>query len=266
MQFGGIDWRRWQWLRIAPHLNDTLLLAAAIALAAMSAQYPFVQGWLTAKLLALLAYIALGRVALGKEGSPRRRAPRSGRRCWWWATSSPWRSRGRPAWACYSANRGRTKRKTSRSCARRSHPPARCCRCWLADVAPDDAATFSTPGFHWPSEGRCRAPSQHCLGAAVVGNRPRHRRSAGRHLAWFEVPRYLRRSDAPLPRTPSGKFLERQRRDVALSVGWRAGRRAARRVDRAIGGRWDGGPGARRLAVRSSGRRAGSGERHSASV
>lgn len=129
MQFGGIDWRRWQWLRIAPHLNDTLLLAAAIALAAMSAQYPFVQGWLTAKLLALLAYIALGRVALGKEGSPRRRAPRSGRRCWWWATSSPWRSRGRPAWACYSANRGRTKRKTSRSCARRSHPPARCCRC-----------------------------------------------------------------------------------------------------------------------------------------
>ncbi len=36
------------------------------------------------------------------------------------------------------------------------------------------------------------------------------------HLARFEVPRYLRKSDAPLPRTPSGKILKRQIRDAAL--------------------------------------------------
>ena len=53
MQLGGIDWRRWRWLRIAPHLNDTLLLAAAITLAVMSGQYPLAQGWLTAKVVAL---------------------------------------------------------------------------------------------------------------------------------------------------------------------------------------------------------------------
>ncbi|MEO8144106.1 MAG: SirB2 family protein [Betaproteobacteria bacterium] len=50
--------------RIAPHVVDTVLLASAIALAWMSGQYPFAQGWLTAKVLALVAYIALGTVAL----------------------------------------------------------------------------------------------------------------------------------------------------------------------------------------------------------
>jgi uncharacterized membrane protein SirB2 len=73
MQGAGIDWRRWRWLRIAPHVNDTLLLAAAIALAVTTAQYPFVQAWLTAKVLALCAYVALGRVALKREMSPTRR-------------------------------------------------------------------------------------------------------------------------------------------------------------------------------------------------
>jgi len=64
MQLGGIDWRRWRWLRIVPHVNDTLLLAAAVVLAVMSAQYPLAQPWLTAKLLGLCAYIALGSLAL----------------------------------------------------------------------------------------------------------------------------------------------------------------------------------------------------------
>jgi long-chain acyl-CoA synthetase len=36
------------------------------------------------------------------------------------------------------------------------------------------------------------------------------------HLARFEVPRYLRVSDMPLPRTASGKILKRQLRDEAL--------------------------------------------------
>ncbi len=49
--------------RILPHAIDTLLLVGAIGLAVTLSQYPFVQGWLTAKLFALLAYIGLGVVA-----------------------------------------------------------------------------------------------------------------------------------------------------------------------------------------------------------
>lgn len=71
MQLGAIDWRRWRWLRVAPHINDTLLLTAAIALAVLSAQYPLAQPWLTAKVVALCAYVALGRVALQREVSAR---------------------------------------------------------------------------------------------------------------------------------------------------------------------------------------------------
>jgi uncharacterized membrane protein SirB2 len=59
-----------RWVRVVPHVVDTVLLASAIALAALTAQYPFVQSWLTAKVLALLAYIALGSVAL-KRGPTR---------------------------------------------------------------------------------------------------------------------------------------------------------------------------------------------------
>ncbi|MES2098482.1 MAG: SirB2 family protein [Pseudomonadota bacterium] len=73
MQLGGVDWRRWRWLRIAPHVNDTVLLGAAVTLALMSAQYPFAQAWLTAKVLALCVYVALGSVALGRDVPPRRR-------------------------------------------------------------------------------------------------------------------------------------------------------------------------------------------------
>jgi long-chain acyl-CoA synthetase len=38
-----------------------------------------------------------------------------------------------------------------------------------------------------------------------------------RHLARYEVPRYLVRSAGPLPRTPSGKILKRQVRDEAIA-------------------------------------------------
>jgi uncharacterized membrane protein SirB2 len=71
MQLRGIDWRRWRWLRIVPHVNDTLLLAAAVALAAMSAQYPLVQPWLTAKVLALFVYVMVGSIALRRNVSMR---------------------------------------------------------------------------------------------------------------------------------------------------------------------------------------------------
>lgn len=54
---------RRRWVRIVPHGVDTLLLASAIALAVMLRQYPFVAGWLTAKVVALIVYIGLGMVA-----------------------------------------------------------------------------------------------------------------------------------------------------------------------------------------------------------
>jgi len=53
-----------RWVRISPHLVDTTLLASAIIMMIWSGQYPFVQHWLTAKVLALLAYIVLGTFAL----------------------------------------------------------------------------------------------------------------------------------------------------------------------------------------------------------
>ena len=55
--------------RIAPHVVDTVLLASALWLAALLGQYPFVQGWLTAKVLALIAYIVLGTAALKRARS-----------------------------------------------------------------------------------------------------------------------------------------------------------------------------------------------------
>jgi uncharacterized membrane protein SirB2 len=60
-------------VRVAPHVVDTILLASAIALVWMSGQYPFVQTWLTAKVLALLAYIVLGSIALGRGRTKRAR-------------------------------------------------------------------------------------------------------------------------------------------------------------------------------------------------
>jgi uncharacterized membrane protein SirB2 len=50
--------------RTLPHVIDSLLLITAIALAVMIAQYPFVAGWITAKVVGLVAYIVLGVIAL----------------------------------------------------------------------------------------------------------------------------------------------------------------------------------------------------------
>ena len=53
-----------RWARVLPHVNDTVLLASALGLAALIQQYPFVNGWLTAKVVALLVYIGLGTIAI----------------------------------------------------------------------------------------------------------------------------------------------------------------------------------------------------------
>ncbi len=57
-------WLREKWVRIVPHVVDTTLLGSAILLAMQIRQYPFVQDWLTAKVLALVAYIVVGAVGL----------------------------------------------------------------------------------------------------------------------------------------------------------------------------------------------------------
>lgn len=60
---------RQRWVRIVPHVIDTVLLASAVTLAIRSAQYPLAQPWLTAKVGALLLYIVLGSVALKRGRS-----------------------------------------------------------------------------------------------------------------------------------------------------------------------------------------------------
>ncbi len=64
----GLNWR---WLRVTPHVIDTLLLLSALGLMLVIHQYPLTHAWLTAKLIALLAYIGFGSLAL-KRGRTRR--------------------------------------------------------------------------------------------------------------------------------------------------------------------------------------------------
>lgn len=58
------------WVRRLPHVVDSLLLASAIALAWRIAHSPLSHPWLAAKVLALVAYIVLGSLAL-KYGKTR---------------------------------------------------------------------------------------------------------------------------------------------------------------------------------------------------
>lgn len=62
------------WVRVVPHVNDTLLLAAATGLSIVQQQYPFVHDWVTAKVLGLLAYIGFGMFALRRGRSKAVRA------------------------------------------------------------------------------------------------------------------------------------------------------------------------------------------------
>ncbi len=57
------------WVRVLPHVNDTLLLAAAIAMLVVGGLNPLEQPWLMAKIIGLLAYIGLGTVALKRGRS-----------------------------------------------------------------------------------------------------------------------------------------------------------------------------------------------------
>jgi len=63
-------WRRNKLLKIVPHVIDTLLLVFAVMLCIQISQYPLTHHWLTAKVLALLAYIGFGVVAIKRASRP----------------------------------------------------------------------------------------------------------------------------------------------------------------------------------------------------
>jgi len=61
--FAGHRWpRRWP-VRMTAYTIDTALLTTALMLTTVVQQYPFVHGWLTAKVVLLVIYIVLGYVA-----------------------------------------------------------------------------------------------------------------------------------------------------------------------------------------------------------
>ncbi|EGT0451722.1 SirB2 family protein [Serratia marcescens] len=63
-----------RWVKVAPHLNDTLLFVSGIALVVTFGFYPLLgmDSWLTEKLFGVIIYILLGYVALGKKTKSQR--------------------------------------------------------------------------------------------------------------------------------------------------------------------------------------------------
>jgi uncharacterized membrane protein SirB2 len=61
----------WPVLRYTPHVVDTVLLTSALMLTGIIHQYPFANGWLTAKVIGLVLYVVLGSLALRRGSTPR---------------------------------------------------------------------------------------------------------------------------------------------------------------------------------------------------
>jgi uncharacterized membrane protein SirB2 len=70
----GAGWPMFAPLRYLSYTIDTVLLTAALMLATILHQYPFVHGWLTVKVLLLVVYIVLGSFALKRARTRRTRA------------------------------------------------------------------------------------------------------------------------------------------------------------------------------------------------
>ena len=56
-----------KWVKILPHIIDTVLLASAIWLCIILSQYPLVNAWLTFKVVGVVLYIVFGLFALKKS-------------------------------------------------------------------------------------------------------------------------------------------------------------------------------------------------------
>lgn len=70
----GATWPMRKAVRLTSYAIDTVLLAAALALVAALPMALFANGWLTTKIVLLLAYIALGTFALKRARTQRSRA------------------------------------------------------------------------------------------------------------------------------------------------------------------------------------------------
>ncbi|HEY5807278.1 MAG TPA: SirB2 family protein [Povalibacter sp.] len=73
----GVSWVMSAPLRYLSYSVDTVLLTAALMLATILHQYPFVHAWLTVKVLLIVLYIGLGSFALKRGSTPSVR-----RGCW----------------------------------------------------------------------------------------------------------------------------------------------------------------------------------------
>jgi len=71
LMFADSPWQRSVVLRYLPHVVDTVLLTTALMLTTVIRQYPFANGWLTAKVVLLTIYVVLGSIAL-RRGRTRR--------------------------------------------------------------------------------------------------------------------------------------------------------------------------------------------------
>lgn len=60
-----------KWLKISPHVIDTLLLVSGITLVFQGNWLAGEYGWLTAKIIALLGYIGLGVLVMHRRGTVR---------------------------------------------------------------------------------------------------------------------------------------------------------------------------------------------------
>lgn len=69
----GARWGMAAPVRYLSYAVDTALLTAALMLMTVTHQYPFVQSWLTVKLLLVVVYIVLGSYGLKRARTPRGR-------------------------------------------------------------------------------------------------------------------------------------------------------------------------------------------------
>jgi uncharacterized membrane protein SirB2 len=62
-----------RWTKVVPHVNDTVLLAAAVGMAATLAPFPAMHAFLAAKVAGLVVYVLLGLTAFRWAASQRAR-------------------------------------------------------------------------------------------------------------------------------------------------------------------------------------------------
>ncbi|MEW6133550.1 MAG: SirB2 family protein [Pseudomonadota bacterium] len=62
-----------KWVKVVPHVNDTLLLLAAIGMLVVAGLNPMEHGWIMAKIIGLIIYIVLGTVAIKRGKSAMQR-------------------------------------------------------------------------------------------------------------------------------------------------------------------------------------------------